>query len=451
MMRAVLLVLATLAALPGQEWWFVGDIAGQPSVSLRVVESAMPEGRTATTEMTMLLGRRMGPLSSAMTIRQSTETRFDQADRVTAIRIDEDQNGLRSVADLRVERDAGGDETAVGELRASGRTTPVRIALRPGERLGDDRGMQRALAGLPVGGTVAAIGLGLVSGRVLPVRSLATITGRPDGLVAATVLADIAPIPMRVTVDPTGMLRSMVLDMGFLRLDLRPADGPVALRPAEIDPAAIVRRTGPAPTGLESQRYRLPRNGLVAESPFQRNDGAVVTVRATGDGPAPGPEWLAAEPRLEADHPDLRAWVAAQRGGAADGSPDLAERLRLAVRAHITAKGLDQADAGALDTLRSRSGDCTEHAHLLCAALRAARIPARVVVGVVYASDYGGWVGHAWVEAWTGGWRHLDAAYPGIPRPRYLALAEVGGTDGGIGRIAAALAGLAGGAVETLP
>ena len=38
MIRAALLVLAALAALPGQEWWFVGDIAGQPSVSLRVVE-----------------------------------------------------------------------------------------------------------------------------------------------------------------------------------------------------------------------------------------------------------------------------------------------------------------------------------------------------------------------------------------------------------------------------
>jgi transglutaminase-like putative cysteine protease len=177
----------------------------------------------------------------------------------------------------------------------------------------------------------------------------------------------------------------------------------------------------------------------------------VVTVVAAGDGPAPGPDWLAAEPRLEADHPELRAWVAAQRGAAADGSPELAERLRLAVRAHITAKGLDQADAGALDTLRSRSGDCTEHAHLLCAALRSAGIPARVVVGVVYAADYGGWVGHAWVEAHAGGWLHLDAAYPGIPRTRYLALAEVAGADGGIGRVAAALAGIAGGAVETLP
>jgi hypothetical protein len=401
--------------------------------------------------MTMLLGRRMGPLSTAMTIRQSTETRFDRADRVAAIRIDEDQNGLRSVADLRIERGADGDETAVGELRASRKVTPVRIALRPGERLGDDRGLQRALAGLPVGGTVAAVGLGLVSGRVLPVRSTATITGRAGGLVAATVLADIAPIPMQVTVDPAGMLRSMVLDMGFIRLDLRPADGPVALRPAEIDPAAIVRRAGPAPAGHAVQRYRLPRPGLVSDSPFQRSEGAVVTVVAAGDGPAPGPDWLAAEPRLESDHPELRAWVAAQRGDAADGSPELAERLRLAVRAHITAKGLDQADAGALDTLRSRSGDCTEHAHLLCAALRSAGIPARVVVGVVYAADYGGWVGHAWVEGYAGGWRHLDAAYPGIPRPRYLALAEVSGADGGIGRVAAALAGIAGGAVETLP
>ncbi|MFM2090248.1 MAG: hypothetical protein RLZZ127_737 [Planctomycetota bacterium] len=448
-LRALVLALL-LAVAPAQEWWYVGDIGGQPSVSLRIVDAEGPDGRTSTSEMTMMVGRRIGPLSAAMTIRQTTATRFAADGRVVAVRIDEDQNGRRSVADLAVTREDG-TEIAAGELRSGARASPVRVVLRPGERLADDRALQQAFAGLPTGATAAATGLALVSGRVVAARSLATVTGRDGRGADATVVIDLMPVPMAVRVDRDGLLERMVLDMGFIKVDLRRADGPVVLRPAEIDPAAIVRHRGPAPAGLDRQRYRLARPGLVAASPFQRPDGAEVAVVAAGDGPAPGPEWLRPEPNLESDAPELRAWVAAQRGAAGDGSPELAERLRLAVRAHITAKGLDQADAGALDTLKSRSGDCTEHAHLLCAALRAAGIPARVVVGVVYAADYGGWVGHAWVEGWAGRWLLLDAAYPGIPRTRYLALAESAGSDAGMGRVVAALAGLAGSPVEALP
>lgn len=453
----LLLVLVFGGPLAALESWYVGDMAGAPSVSLRVVETDAATGRRTDTDMVLMIGRRMGPLSSAMTIRQATSSVFDLQGRLLTMRLDEDQSGRRTVADLRVERDDAGTETAIGEIRASGRATPVRITLKPGERLGDDRDLQRSLSSLPTGATIAAVGLGLVSGRVLAVRSQGTITARTADRITATVIPDIVPVPMQVAVAADGTLLTLSMDLGFLRLDLRQAPGPVALRPAEINPSAIVSHQGPAPTGMEVQRYRLPKPEAIARGPFQDITGDVVTVRTTATAPAPDPSWLVAEPRLESDAPELVAWVAANRGHAKDRSAALAEHLRDAVRAHITAKGLDQADAGALDTLRSRTGDCTEHAHLLCAVLRAAGIPARVQIGVVYATDYGGWVGHAWVEGYTVAepdgqqWRLLDAAYPGIPRTRYLALAEISGPDGGTGRVAAALVRLAGGAISTAP
>jgi transglutaminase-like putative cysteine protease len=98
------------------------------------------------------------------------------------------------------------------------------------------------------------------------------------------------------------------------------------------------------------------------------------------------------------------------------------------VRSYISTKDLSTGDGSALETFRNRRGDCTEHAALLCAALRIAGVPARIEVGLVHSVDHGGWVGHAWNSAYVGGrWLHLDSAYPGIPRSCYIKLASASG------------------------
>jgi transglutaminase-like putative cysteine protease len=62
---------------------------------------------------------------------------------------------------------------------------------------------------------------------------------------------------------------------------------------------------------------------------------------------------------------------------------------------------------------RRREGDCTEHAVLLAAVLRANAIAARVVIGVALL-EMGGRpcaFGHAWAEAWvSNAWKPFDAA-----------------------------------------
>lgn len=88
--------------------------------------------------------------------------------------------------------------------------------------------------------------------------------------------------------------------------------------------------------------------------------------------------------------------------------------LRAAVANHITNQNLGSAFASASETARSQSGDCTEHAVLLAALLRADGIPSRVVAGLVWAEIFAGetnvFAWHLWTQALIDGrWVDLDS------------------------------------------
>jgi transglutaminase-like putative cysteine protease len=106
-----------------------------------------------------------------------------------------------------------------------------------------------------------------------------------------------------------------------------------------------------------------------------------------------------------------------------------AQALRAGARQHITHSTLATGFASASETVRSQQGDCTEHAMLLAALLRADGIPSRVCTGVVYSESsavqasadphqtMGGGttqaaslVWHMWSQALIdGAWHDLDA------------------------------------------
>jgi hypothetical protein len=68
----------------------------------------------------------------------------------------------------------------------------------------------------------------------------------------------------------------------------------------------------------------------------------------------------------------------------------------------------------ALEVLRTKAGDCNEHATLLTALLRAAQIPARLSIGLVYTRDK--FYYHAWTEAYLGEeWISMDATLNQMP------------------------------------
>ena len=82
----------------------------------------------------------------------------------------------------------------------------------------------------------------------------------------------------------------------------------------------------------------------------------------------------------------------------------------------------------AKDILKLKAGDCTEHAVLTGAILRAMKIPAVGVAGAVYAKQFGKqkdvFVLHMWCEAYYGGkWIIVDSALPFNDNPnQYIAL-----------------------------
>ncbi|MEM8930839.1 MAG: transglutaminase domain-containing protein, partial [Acidobacteriota bacterium] len=99
-------------------------------------------------------------------------------------------------------------------------------------------------------------------------------------------------------------------------------------------------------------------------------------------------------------------------------APARAEVLRLAVAAHLSDKNLDSVLATAEEAATQRSGDCTEHAVLLTALLRADGVPARIATGLIYVDAFAGkrdlFAYHMWSQAYLGGrWVDLDATLDG--------------------------------------
>ena len=67
----------------------------------------------------------------------------------------------------------------------------------------------------------------------------------------------------------------------------------------------------------------------------------------------------------------------------------------------------------ALDVLESRKGDCNEHAALFTALARAAGIPTKLVLGLVFLD--GKFYYHAWNEAFVGKWIAVDPTFGQLP------------------------------------
>jgi hypothetical protein len=126
------------------------------------------------------------------------------------------------------------------------------------------------------------------------------------------------------------------------------------------------------------------------------------------------PEWKEfLEPEFNIESRDKEILDAVQRI-AGDGRDPLgvAKKLLQWVYRNIEKKPVLSIPS-ALEVLRTRAGDCNEHATLLTALLRAAGIPARLAIGLVYTRDK--FYYHAWTEAYLGEWISMDATLNQMP------------------------------------
>ncbi|SEM91447.1 Transglutaminase-like superfamily protein [Luteibacter sp. UNCMF331Sha3.1] len=173
-------------------------------------------------------------------------------------------------------------------------------------------------------------------------------------------------------------------------------------------------------------RYTMTVTGGVA-NPFattdeqqvkQVRDGVYdVTIGAAsehaGEG-GPTKEDLRSNPWVQSDAPDIVA-LATKAVGNADTDMRRMVRLRSFVTGYIEPTVLDVGYGSALETLRTRQGDCTEHAVLLAALGRSLGIPTRIVTGLVYTDRFANasrvYVPHTWVQSWVEGrWVSFDSA-----------------------------------------
>jgi hypothetical protein len=120
-------------------------------------------------------------------------------------------------------------------------------------------------------------------------------------------------------------------------------------------------------------------------------------------------EFLASTQYLQSDDDRVKEHANKAAGDAKDPA-QIAGRMEKYVHEKLAKKNFSTAMASAGEVARTLEGDCTEHAVLLAAMLRAKGIPSRVVVGLVYVDSLSAFGGHMWTEAnLDGHWIPLDA------------------------------------------
>ncbi len=236
----------------------------------------------------------------------------------------------------------------------------------------------------------------------------------------------------RLLLDRDNRVVELVQPMFGTTITIRPTDRATVLRP--LAPYSVLGNAMvPSPFRIPTAalqghiRYRFAyRDGISFELP---QTGEQRVTAAAGEVsvdicPACGPglpEDAASRARalrptrwLQSDHPRIRALAAPFAGMRVS---DTQKMERLAVRAGQLMPRVDFAGHfSALETLARRAGDCTESAVLLAALGRAARIPTKVVSGLVYSRERYHGVGnvfmpHSWVVAYVDGeWKSFDSA-----------------------------------------
>jgi len=128
---------------------------------------------------------------------------------------------------------------------------------------------------------------------------------------------------------------------------------------------------------------------------------------------------------ITSDNPQIKQTALSLVGQEKDAYK-ICKTLENWVYKNITRKTFSVNFANATEVFNSRQGDCTEHAVLLAAMLRAVNIPSKIVVGMTYTdTPKNAFAYHMWVQAYIGKWINLDPSNPNDSfSPVHIALYE---------------------------
>jgi transglutaminase-like putative cysteine protease len=417
-----------------QEHWYVVELTGAPAGSMSVRrESDESRYRTAT-EMTLRIAR--GPVE--ITIDMSSSFVETRDGKPVTLHLVQDMGLQRVETEYRFEADH-----VVETTRQADRQTSSVEPLPSGDWLTPEAARRYWMDRVKAGDTT--IEYRTVDGQTgldaidvhekLTGRETADVGGRRLPVTVWETLTSVMPVKGISKYDGDGNLvyEETNAGLGSMVLRLVSKDEALAARrgPAPellvetfVEPVGHIPRVGRATTATLRLRARqgelpdLPSAG--AQRVTRADDGsALLSIDVDASSPADAadagdPMYLESSAMVNAKDPEIGRLAAQALEGAGDDPADRAEALRRAVGDLIVQKGLDTAFATASETARTRRGDCSEHAVLLCAMLRAAGIPARVAIGLIYADsfmgheDIFGW--HMWTQAIINGrWVDLDA------------------------------------------
>lgn len=243
---------------------------------------------------------------------------------------------------------------------------------------------------------------------------------------------DKLPVVGRLWVDSHGDIVKNEFPMGdLLMTNYRVSPSQALGKPAENDidlgyrTLVAVDKPIPGAHQTASVTYRLTFADPSAASafpaaPYQEilsRDGPVVRVKVSRRIPpaertppttsAPA-EFLASNGFIQSDDPEIIAAARKVVGGEKDPWVQ-ATLLEAWVDRVMSSHDFSIGFATAGEVIRTKTGDCTEHAVLLAALCRAVGVPARVAMGLVYLEGDGRFGYHMWTEVWiAGAWYALD-------------------------------------------
>ena len=451
-----LALLALLAPVAGagprvDESWYVFLLGGQRAGWMRQVERVAPDGSITTlVEVEMKIGRGDTAAEVAMQtgFRETadhepiemrsqqrlgaTTVRTNYAFEGDTVRVTTRQLGLRT-EDV-VPRPPG-DWLTPGALRAF-------LA----ERLdaGDERieySMLDPQAGLtPVDVVTTVVGPAEVEalGAVRPATEWRVEQSVTPGIQLSEFVDDEGRI-VRATIAFGGVEMEVVLsDEAFARSEF---EAPELMVATFVEPRGVIEspRTARRVTLLlEAKDGRLVDVPTAGPQRFDRLDagrGRVTIdlgdVAPAGPGAGDG-AYLAPSTNVNSDDPAIRGLAGrAVVGLEGATAADRARAMEAYVAQYVEDKTLGVGFATASEVAQTRTGDCSEHAVLLAAMLRADGIPSRVASGLVYADQFAGerdiFGYHMWTQALVGEgpdavWLDLDAAL-GVMDATHVALA----------------------------
>lgn len=174
----------------------------------------------------------------------------------------------------------------------------------------------------------------------------------------------------------------------------------------------LLEVTGIAPEDMARDSYwqRILSEGATGEEGFRIEIG----LRWPKPAEAGLQPFLDPSPLIQSDNPAIRK-QALEIVGTSAGEEEKAKRICRWVYRNLDRSLPRLTIPSAAEALKSRKGDCNEHAALVAALARAADVPAKVCTGLMYLQ--GAFYYHAWNEIFLPGkgWIPLDATWDQFP------------------------------------